>query len=116
MSLENVEVSILRKSNLRSAEFSGITEILASSAMEIGLINQVCPVEEVLPKAMAVARQIAANSPLAVRLTKQLAVEKRFERWGSQETDERYAASLARNGPDIKKGLTAFLNKSLPSY
>ena len=90
--------------------------ILASSAMEIGLINQVCPVEEVLPKAMAVARQIAANSPLAVRLTKQLAVEKRFERWGSQETDERYAASLARNGPDIKKGLTAFLNKSLPSY
>ena len=37
VSLENVEVSVLRKSNLKSAEFSGITEILASSAMSKGI-------------------------------------------------------------------------------
>ena len=37
VSLENVEVSILRKSNLRSAEFSGITEILASNVMSKGI-------------------------------------------------------------------------------
>jgi len=90
--------------------------ISAASAMEIGLINQVCPVDEVMPKALAIARQIAANSPLAVRHTKRLALEKRFDRWGSQETNERYAARDARNGPDIKKGLDAFLNKSTPLY
>jgi enoyl-CoA hydratase len=90
--------------------------ITAEKALQIGLINQVCSVENVLPKAMAIARQIATNSPNAVRHTKRLALAKRFERWGDQEPAERLAALDARSGADISKGISAFLNKTTPIY
>jgi hypothetical protein len=65
---------------------------------------------------MAVARQIASNSPNAVRHTKRLALAKRFEKWGDQEVGERLAALDARSGTDVKKGISAFLNKTTPIY
>lgn len=88
----------------------------AAQALGIGLINQVRPADEVLSTAMAIARQIAANSPRAVRHTKRLALAKRMERWAEQEIDERRAALDARSGPDLQKGLAAFLSKTQPVY
>jgi enoyl-CoA hydratase len=90
--------------------------ISADKALQVGLINQICSAEDVFSKAMAIARQIAANSPHAVRHTKRLALFKRFERWGEQESGERLAALDARNGSDIRKGISAFLEKSTPIY
>jgi enoyl-CoA hydratase len=48
----------------------GNNEITASRAGSIGLINRVVPAAELQSEALAVARQIAANDALAVRLTK----------------------------------------------
>ena len=90
--------------------------ISADKALQVGLINQICSAEDVFSKAMAIARQIAANSPHAVRHTKRLALSKRFERWGEQESGERLAALDARNGSDIRKGISAFLEKTTPIY
>ena len=90
--------------------------ISAEKALQLGLINQVCPAADVLTNAMALARQIASNSPNAVRHTKRLALAKRFERWGDQEPSERLAALDARSGTDIKKGISAFLNKTTPIF
>ncbi len=42
----------------------------ALTAQRWGLINEVVPAAEVLPRAMAIAELIAANAPLAVRATK----------------------------------------------
>ena len=44
--------------------------IKAQEALEIGLVNQVCPQEELMDKALALANAIAANAPIAVRATK----------------------------------------------
>lgn len=90
--------------------------ISAEKALQLGLINQVCSAGDVLSKAMAVARQIASNSPNAVQHTKRLALAKRFERWAEQEPGERLAALDARSSTDIKKGIAAFLNKIKPIY
>jgi enoyl-CoA hydratase/carnithine racemase len=90
--------------------------ISAEKALQLGLINQVCSGADVLNRAMAVARQIASNSPNAVRHTKRLALAKRFEKWGDQEVGERLAALDARSGTDVKKGISAFLNKTTPIY
>lgn len=46
--------------------------ITAQRACEIGLINYVVPAEEVMPKALELARAIAANAPISLRLSKQI--------------------------------------------
>ncbi|SNR95970.1 enoyl-CoA hydratase/isomerase family protein [Blastococcus mobilis] len=44
----------------------------ATEALRIGLVNRVVEPDELLPTAGALAREIAANSPTGVRLTKQV--------------------------------------------
>ena len=48
------------------------TLISAQRAYEIGLVNHVVPADKVLDKAMELARLMAANAPISLRLTKQL--------------------------------------------
>jgi enoyl-CoA hydratase/carnithine racemase len=42
----------------------------AREALRIGLLNEVCPKEKVMEQAFALAREIAANAPLAVQAAK----------------------------------------------
>jgi enoyl-CoA hydratase len=49
---------------------TGSNDIAAARAADIGLVNRVVPAAELGREALAVARQIAANDALAVRLTK----------------------------------------------
>jgi enoyl-CoA hydratase/carnithine racemase len=42
----------------------------AQEALRIGLLNEVCPKEKVMERAYALAREIAANAPLAVQAAK----------------------------------------------
>ena len=44
--------------------------VAAEEALRIGLVNAVYPADQLLPEAMKLARQIAANSPRAVRAAK----------------------------------------------
>ena len=46
------------------------TLINAQRAYEIGLVNHVVPADQVMDKAMELARQMAANAPISLRLTK----------------------------------------------
>lgn len=45
--------------------------ISAQEALDIGLVSKVVPHEELLPAAMALARKIAANPPIAMRYMKE---------------------------------------------
>jgi enoyl-CoA hydratase len=47
--------------------------VKARDALAIGLVDEVVPPEDVVPRAMELARTIAANAPLAVRAYKRLA-------------------------------------------
>ncbi|TNE33814.1 MAG: enoyl-CoA hydratase/isomerase family protein [Alphaproteobacteria bacterium] len=44
----------------------------AQRALEIGFVNKVVPIAELLPEAMEMARRIAANAPLTVKAAKEL--------------------------------------------
>jgi crotonobetainyl-CoA hydratase len=46
--------------------------IPAAEALRWGLINEVCSADDVLRRALALAEQVAAQAPLAVRATKRL--------------------------------------------
>ncbi len=66
-------------SRAREMAFTGRT-IDARQALEWGLVSRVVPREELLPQAMALAREIACNPSQALRLTKRLMRESEHSR------------------------------------
>ncbi len=82
--------------------------VTASRAQEIGLVNRVVPAEQVLPEAVALAQQIAANAPLAVAMTKKLMRERR---WGEQAEVEQVFRSA-----DAMEGARAFAERRPPLW
>ena len=95
--------------------FTG-ARLRAAEALAIGLVNRVVPAAELPAQALALARQIASQPPLAVRLAKQ-AIDK------GQQTDvhtamafELYAAAILFDTEDRKEGMKAFLEKRAPVF
>lgn len=90
--------------------------ITARQALEFGLVNAAVPAVQVLEAAMALARKIAGNSPLAVARTKQAALERRTQTWQSMEAAERALVKVVRASTDAQVGRDAFLAKVPPVY
>jgi enoyl-CoA hydratase len=84
----------------------------ADEAARIGLVNRVVPAEDLLASALETAELIAANSPLGVRLTKQVvqvnvdapSLEAAVELENRNQT-------LAAGTQDMTEAMTAFIQK-----
>jgi enoyl-CoA hydratase len=88
----------------------------ADEARAAGLVARVVVKEAWLEEAKRVARQVAARSPIALRLAKE-AVDKAFEAPLSVGLEfERRAFYLARASNDASEGLTAFVEKRKPRF
>ncbi|AOR80520.1 enoyl-CoA hydratase-related protein [Novosphingobium resinovorum] len=88
----------------------------AADARAYGLVNRVVPSAEVLGAALALARTIAANAPLAV--TASLVVARQASERGDADLRE---LSLTLGGPvfasdDAQEGSRAFLEKRAPQW
>lgn len=83
----------------------------AQDALELGLVSQVVPPEEIQQTAMALAAEIAANAPLAIRASKRLMRHAMTE--GLEDHVQRqYLALLPLFGTkDFREGLASFLEK-----
>lgn len=90
--------------------------IPAERAREYGLVNEVVPADQVLETAMAIARRVAGNSPLAVAMTKESALKWRAASWAALEAEERERAVRVRSSADNRIGRKAFLTKTEPLY
>ena len=90
--------------------------ISGEEALRWGLVNKVVPVEYYLEEAKALAREIAAKPPLAVRLAKE-AVLKSFDTTieGGLEF-ERKNFYLLFASEDQKEGMAAFREKRKPVW
>jgi len=90
--------------------------ISAREALGFGLVARVVAKEAWLEEAKRVAREIAANCPIAVRLAKE-AVDTAFETPLAVGVDfERKAFYLVRASEDADEGLHAFLEKRPPEF
>jgi enoyl-CoA hydratase/carnithine racemase len=90
--------------------------ISAQEAYRIGLVNEVVPASELMPRAEAILKEIAANAPLAVRYALD-AVNKGMET--SQNEGLSLEASyfgLCAGTDDKKEGTSAFLEKRAPQF
>ena len=87
----------------------------ATRALHHGLVNRVVSSEEVLPTALDLAEQIAANAPLAVALAKEIVYDAgRLLHVDIAEWRERAAPIFASN--DAREGATAFAEKRAPNF
>ncbi len=88
----------------------------AHEAKELGIIEHVIPVEELLNKAIQIAERIAENGPIAVNQAK-IAINRGIEvdlQTGLQIEQMAYAITIPTK--DRIEGLTAFKEKRKPVY
>lgn len=83
----------------------------AQEAQEMGLVNHVVAKESLLEKAQELAREIAPNSPTAVRLTKELMKDLPGLSLEKGLIAALQLNTLIRTTEDFKEGVSSFLEK-----
>ncbi|HEY4917330.1 MAG TPA: enoyl-CoA hydratase-related protein [Solirubrobacteraceae bacterium] len=91
-------------------------QIDAQTAARWGLVNRVVSMEELLPTAMDYAKRIAANAPLAVQATKELALRSRDVDLASGLRMEQTVNRLLQFTADAKEGPAAFAERREPRF
>jgi enoyl-CoA hydratase/carnithine racemase len=95
--------------------FTGRT-LLADECERLGLVSRVVPTAETLETAQGLAREIAANAPLAVQASK------RMMRMGMNETFNDHVHHVYLQllplfqSEDFKEGMASFLQKRKPEF
>ena len=90
--------------------------ISAQEAYRIGLVNEVVPVAELIPRAEAILKRIASNAPIAVKLALE-ATNKGLETSQSEGSSlEAAYFGLCAATEDKKEGTTAFLERRAPQF
>jgi enoyl-CoA hydratase / 3-hydroxyacyl-CoA dehydrogenase len=87
--------------------------ILAEEAFEFGLVNRIVEDHELLDTALAWARKLAAQAPVALRQIKQVSGAGDLDE-GIEAEKRAFAAVFASD--DAKEGISAFLGKRAPSF
>jgi enoyl-CoA hydratase len=85
--------------------------ITAAEAFALGLVSRVVPVELYLDEAKALAREIAAQPPIAVRMAKEAVLQAFETSLGAGLEFERRCFHLLFGTEDKREGIRAFLEK-----
>ncbi len=88
----------------------------AGRAYEIGLVNRVVPSDQLMEAAVALAKEIAENAPLAVYGA--IGVAKAAQILPDEEAQDLVEAALEliRDSDDFKEGPRAFVEKRAPVW
>lgn len=90
----------------------------ADDALKGGLVSEVVPAADLLPRARAIARSIADNTaPISVALTRQMLwrLSEEPTPYGALKVDGAMAMALGAT-PDVREGVAAFLEKRPPRF
>ncbi|MDX3907033.1 MAG: enoyl-CoA hydratase-related protein [Pigmentiphaga sp.] len=88
----------------------------AQTAERWGLVNRIVPPERLLDEAMAFARRIAANAPLAVQAAKELAVRAPEMGLTMGLRMEQFVNKVLSGTADVREGKAAFADKRAPRF
>ena len=107
-----------RRIPLNVALEMGLTgdRITAQRAYELGLVNAVHPKETVREEALALAKRIAANGPISLRLTKQLMYATLDVDRATMRARADEAAEYINGTDDATEGPLAFVEKRAPRW
>ena len=88
----------------------------AARAYEIGLVSRVVPPAELMPTAERIAQRISENGPLAVKITKELALRGLYQSPEDAIAYRNAVSALIRQSEDAKEGPRAFAEKRKPQF
>jgi methylglutaconyl-CoA hydratase len=88
----------------------------AEEAYRIGLVTEVVPAEQLMPRALQLAGQLMENSPISLRTTKSLLSSYTKEQLDRQLKSAIRENAASRQTADFKEGITAFLEKRKPTW
>ncbi len=88
----------------------------AKTALEWGLVNQVVPMDQLLPVASALAKRLATRSLTAIAHSKERLRETFGNSYREQLQAEKRGMMAAAAQPDVKAGLPAFVAKTKPTF
>ncbi|MFB0560082.1 MAG: enoyl-CoA hydratase/isomerase family protein [Candidatus Lokiarchaeia archaeon] len=88
----------------------------AQEALQIGLVNKVVPLPELMPTAMETAQTICERGPLAVRAIKKAVLRGLEIPLREGLLLEQYLAEPLRQSEDAKEGIRAFIEKRKPEF
>lgn len=101
---------------LRMAFLGGAERMGAAQAMAWGLVGEVLPGEQLIPRAKELAAKIAQHSPTALARTKR-AVWESLDRGLEDGLDHAWATVQEHNAhPDLAEGSRAFVEKRAPRW
>jgi methylglutaconyl-CoA hydratase len=88
----------------------------AAEAHDLGLVNEVVPIERLIPRARELAAQLTENSPASLKATKKLIngfIADVLERQFDQAVEENAGI---RQTADFREGIASFLEKRKPRW
>jgi enoyl-CoA hydratase/carnithine racemase len=88
----------------------------AQTAARWGLVNRVVPADQVMQTALALARRIAANAPLAVQAIKELALRSQSDGLAAGLRFEQFVQKALQSTEDAAEGRQAFADKRPPHF
>jgi enoyl-CoA hydratase/carnithine racemase len=88
----------------------------AQQALELGLVTEVVPDAELMPRAREWAERLAAGPPIAIRITKRMMYKQLTMGLDNALEDAALGTLVANYTEDVKEGTAAFHEKRPPKF
>ena len=88
----------------------------ANRAMELGLVTEVVPHDQLDNRAGQLARQLAAGPPLAIRMAKRMMYKQREMTLANALEDAALSVMITNPSQDVREGIRAFREKRQPNF
>jgi methylglutaconyl-CoA hydratase len=88
----------------------------AAEALRLGMVNEICEAEDLMPRARAIAAAILACSPASIRQTKRLLLQNEERAIRAELETAVEASAEIRSTGDFREGTAAFLEKRPPNW
>jgi enoyl-CoA hydratase/carnithine racemase len=101
----------------KALKMSLLSEVYpARQALELGLVTEVVPDAELMPRAREWAERLAAGPPIAIRITKRMMYKQLTMGLDNALEDAALGTIVANYTEDVKEGIAAFHEKRPPKF
>jgi len=106
---------LIGEANAKKMYFTA-AKITAEQALNYGLVQEVLPADQLMDRAMELAREIAANAPLSIGAAKSIMHDFRANLFDASFAREQKHQNRVLKSSDFKEGVKAFKEKRQPNW